>query len=194
PHVRAVRRLLLRGRGGDDLRDRPRVRAEPVDERAARRGRLPERDESRCLVRRAAAGRVEEPGDRPQQEAGEREPPERDDGAAPAGEVDLALGVEFEGGHAVPTLAEAQAHCRSSPSSSDTRGCQPSARSRAVSAAVRRWSPATAGSCRTSRRRPEMRSRSAIDSFIEASRAPPRLYVPAGAPAARTTPSTTSPT
>ena len=65
------------------------------------------------------------------------------------------------------------------PSSSPTRGSQPrSSRIRVVSAFVRRWSPGTSGSLSTVSGFPATRSKSAIDSSIDASSAPPTLYVP----------------
>ena len=90
-HVGAVRGLLLGSGGADDQRDRARVRAEAGDEHAARRGRLAQRDQRGRLVGRPPRERVDDAEDRAEHEPGDRQPPERDDRAAPAGEVDLAL-------------------------------------------------------------------------------------------------------
>src|SRR5581483_11118707 len=104
-------------------------------------------------------------------------PPAQDEGAAETEEVDLALGAGVgDRAHRAPTLVEAHSHCLRRPSARETCGSQASSeRIRVVSALVRRWSPGTAGSRETSRVRPEISSRSAIASFIEASSAPPTL-------------------
>ena len=119
PHVGAIRRLRLRVGGADDQRDRARVRAEAVDEHAAGRGRLPERDQRRRLVVRPAAKGVEDADDRADDEPGDGQPPQRDDRTAPAGEVDLALFVAC-GAHRLVTLSEAHCHCCARPSSQRT--------------------------------------------------------------------------
>src|SRR4051794_8654164 len=86
--------LALRGRGADDLLNGLRIRPEAVDERTPRRGRLAERDERGRLEGLTAAGGDEHTDDRTENEPGYRQPPERDEGAAPAREIELALGVE----------------------------------------------------------------------------------------------------
>src|SRR5581483_7784807 len=118
---------------------------------------------------------------------------------APPGEIDLALGVELgsraDDRHLARTLAAAHSHCARTPSSSETRGVQPSSeRIRVVSALVRRWSPGTGSPRRPSRVRPAIRSKSAIVSLRDAAWAPPTLYVPRPRPIAAIVASTTSET
>src|SRR5207247_2922301 len=122
------------------------------------------------------------------------DPPPLGDRLLPAPEIDLALGACVRNRtHDAATLDEAHCHCLRRPSSSETRGSQPSSeRILVVSAFVRRWSPGTGSVRWTSSVRPAISSRIAIASFIDASIAPPTLYVPLPRSIARLVASTTS--
>src|SRR5581483_3601156 len=146
-----------------------------------------------------AADRDEHPDDRPEHEAGQRQPPVRLQPLPQRPQVDLLLGLGLDQAahlsHEAATLAAAHSHWARTPCSSGVRGSQPrSRRIRVVSAFVRRWSPATGGRSRTSSGRPASRSNSAIASRIVTSTPPPTLYVPRPRSMARIVASTTSAT
>src|SRR5207249_2735291 len=126
-----------------------------------------------------AAERDEVPDQRADQQAGEQQPPPRDDRTPVAAEVDLLLGLEIRLPRAqgAATLTEAHSHWARKPSSNAVVARQPRSRSIVVASAdVRRTSPAAAGRSTTSRLRPETASSVPITSRIVASSPPPTLY------------------